>query len=529
MDVACNRCHAEYEFDDALISERGTTVFCTTCGLQFKIFPSERKGAPEEWTLTPMAPGTAPRIFRSLRELQRAILDGDVQETDLLARGGQRPRALGAIAELEPLLKRPRSAPPPAVRQSDGPRAGGAPGPLPRTAGGTVMGLAAPRVPNFGAPAPPPASLPPVQDALHAGSSHGDDVPPSADDPDAVVPSSPADGAHAPVPEPWQAPPTQTLRPKIQSVLNRSPAAVPPPSESGPQSGPPSSSRLRASLTQSVPPSTPGRARPPHAPPPDSVPEPPVSRQSRFDSEPFSVSPATRPRPLARGGWIVVSVVVGGLAFVLTAARERVFALFDQDSGQEEAPEVVSAERAVLAAAELADEAWLALRIAPSAERAAKAAALEARLLALKAALDEGEGRALGKTSTWAVQRIHYLRMVGDVQKARAALAAVKGAPIVDPYLLAMLDLADQSAQRPFASILRRLKDASNGERGRYRVRSAYIIALVEAGQLELAQEDFARLALNTDAANAPLFGDLSRYLEAQRAAHAPDTTKAEP
>lgn len=527
MDVACNRCHAEYEFDDALISERGTTVFCTTCGLQFKIFPPDRKGPPEEWTLTPMAPGTAPRTFRSLRELQRAILDGDVMETDLLARGGQRPRALGTIAELEPLLKRPRSAPPPAVRQADVTRAGGASGPLPRTASGTVMGLAAPRVPNFGAPSPPPASLPPVLEPRHADSSHGDDLPPSADDPDAIVPSSPVD-ALAPAPEPWQTPPTQTLRPKIQSVLSRSPAAAPPP-EPAPQSGPPSSSRLRASLSQSVPPSTPGRARPPHAPPPDSVPEPPVSRQSRFDSEPFSVSPLTRPRPLARGGWIVVSVLVGALAFVLTAARERVLSLFGEDTRKEAAPEVISAERAATAAAELADEAWLAARIAPSGERPAKRAILEARLLALKTALDEGEGRALGKTPSWAIQRIHYLRMVGDVRAARAALAAVKGAPIVDPYLLAMLDLADQSAERPFASILRRLKDASSGERGRYRMRSAYIIALVEAGQLALAQEDFARLALNADAASAPLFGELARYLEQERAAQSTDTTKAGP
>ena len=39
MDVRCSRCATEYEFDDALISERGTTVKCTNCGFQFKIFP----------------------------------------------------------------------------------------------------------------------------------------------------------------------------------------------------------------------------------------------------------------------------------------------------------------------------------------------------------------------------------------------------------------------------------------------------------------------------------------------------------
>lgn len=531
MDVACNRCHAEYEFDDALISERGTTVFCTNCGLQFKIFPREHKGAPEEWTLTPLAPGVAPRTFRSLRELQRAILDGDVQEGDLLARGGQLPRALGTIAELEPLLKRPRSVPPPPVKQASGTRIGVATAPVKRTASGTVMGLAAPRLPQFGAPTPPPGSLPPVAEVAAAGAATPDqaappsaDEPPSADDPDAIVPSSPPDSTAAPTPEPWQAPPTQTLRPKIQSVLSRAPVSAPSP-EPASASAPSSSSRLRASLSHSAPPSTPGgRARPPYAPPPDSVPEPPVSRRSRFDSEPFSVSPGNRPRPRARGGWIVVSVLVGALAFVVTAARERVLALFGEDASAEAAPEVVSAERAVLAASELADEAWLAARIAPTAERASKVAALEARLLALKAALDEGEGRALGKTTTWAAERVHYLRMVGDVPAARAALAAAAGTPIVDPYLLAMLDLADQGAERPYASILRRLKDASNGERGRYRMRSAYIVALVEAGQLTLAQEDFARLSKNADAANAPLFGDLARYLEREQAALSAET-----
>lgn len=37
MYVQCERCQAEYEFDDALVSERGTTVKCTSCGHQFKI------------------------------------------------------------------------------------------------------------------------------------------------------------------------------------------------------------------------------------------------------------------------------------------------------------------------------------------------------------------------------------------------------------------------------------------------------------------------------------------------------------
>ena len=37
MDVQCERCKTEYEFDDALVSGRGTTVRCTNCGHQFKV------------------------------------------------------------------------------------------------------------------------------------------------------------------------------------------------------------------------------------------------------------------------------------------------------------------------------------------------------------------------------------------------------------------------------------------------------------------------------------------------------------
>jgi len=523
MDVACSRCHAEYEFDDALISERGTTVFCTTCGLQFKIFPPERSAEPEEWTLTPAVPGTTQRTFRSLRELQRAILDGDVDQNDLLARGAERPRRLGAIAELEPLLKRPRSAMPPARDPARATRLGGAEGPLRRTAGGTVMGLAAPRVPNFGAPAPPPGSLPPAVSDARDGPGFG------PGDEEAIVPSSPTETAHPGPPEPWQAPPTQTLRPKIQSVLSRSPAAVPPPDPTT-QNGPPSSSRLRATLaSNSAPPSTPGRQQQKSSSgSPESAPDGPGSRHSRFDSEPFSVVPGTRPRPLARGGWIVISVLVGAAAFVLTAARERVFALFSDGERGQSVPQLLSSERALLAQVELADEAWLSARVAEPAARPAKLAVLEARLVALKQALDEGRSGPLGKTQSWAVQRVHYLRMVGDVPGARAALGQVKGAPAYDPYLLAVLDLADQAGQRPFSSILRRLKDASSGERGRYRMTSAYVVALVEAGQLAQAQEEFARMSQNADAESAPLYGDLARYLD-EKAKPAALPTKAAP
>src|SRR5450432_1683259 len=104
MDVRCSRCGTEYEFDDALISERGTTVKCTNCGFQFKIFPGEGKGgAPERWVVRTTAGREL--VYTSLRELQRGIADKKVGPNDLLSRGKQPARPLGSIAELEPFFQ----------------------------------------------------------------------------------------------------------------------------------------------------------------------------------------------------------------------------------------------------------------------------------------------------------------------------------------------------------------------------------------------------------------------------------------
>ena len=104
MDVRCSRCATEYEFDDALISERGTTVKCTNCGYQFKIYPGEGKGlAPERWVVR-TASGRE-LVYTSLRELQRGIAEKKVDANDLLSRGKQAPRPLGSIAELEPFFQ----------------------------------------------------------------------------------------------------------------------------------------------------------------------------------------------------------------------------------------------------------------------------------------------------------------------------------------------------------------------------------------------------------------------------------------
>jgi predicted Zn finger-like uncharacterized protein len=102
MDVTCERCGTAYEFDDALVSERGTTVKCTSCGNQFKVRRPQPAGAPERWLVRTI--DGRELEFRALRELQAAIAQSLITRDDVLSRGGSRPRRLGSIAELEPFF-----------------------------------------------------------------------------------------------------------------------------------------------------------------------------------------------------------------------------------------------------------------------------------------------------------------------------------------------------------------------------------------------------------------------------------------
>ena len=108
MDVTCPRCQTDYEFDDALVSERGTTVKCTNCGHQFRVFRprSSQTGAapasPELWKIERR--DGEPLELRSLVELQRAIRAGRVSRNDLLRRGDSPARRVSDIPELEPFF-----------------------------------------------------------------------------------------------------------------------------------------------------------------------------------------------------------------------------------------------------------------------------------------------------------------------------------------------------------------------------------------------------------------------------------------
>jgi predicted Zn finger-like uncharacterized protein len=153
MDVRCSRCGTEYEFDDALISERGTTVKCTNCGFQFKIFPGEGKGAaPERWVVRTSTGREL--VYTSLRELQRGIADKKVGPNDLLSRGKQTPRPLASIAELEPFFQVSASRNAAELERAQRTLHGVAP--PANSVGGTLIRSPAP------APVPPPTPMTPA-------------------------------------------------------------------------------------------------------------------------------------------------------------------------------------------------------------------------------------------------------------------------------------------------------------------------------------------------------------------------------
>lgn len=100
MNVVCGQCGTGYEFDDALVSDRGTTVRCMHCGHQFRVHPERAKPAgAERWIVRK---GTGEEyIFRSLSELQRAIAHRRVVISDSLSRDGVRFRPMRELSELE--------------------------------------------------------------------------------------------------------------------------------------------------------------------------------------------------------------------------------------------------------------------------------------------------------------------------------------------------------------------------------------------------------------------------------------------
>jgi len=116
MDVRCERCKTEYEFDEARITDAGVTVKCTTCGHVFRVKkktlavtmpatpPSEfGQDKPREWKLR-QANGQIVN-FKELTTLQKWIVERKVGRDDEISITGESWKPLGAIVELSSFFK----------------------------------------------------------------------------------------------------------------------------------------------------------------------------------------------------------------------------------------------------------------------------------------------------------------------------------------------------------------------------------------------------------------------------------------
>jgi predicted Zn finger-like uncharacterized protein len=214
MDVTCERCGTEYEFDETLVSDRGTTVKCTNCGHLFKVFrPGAAQAAPaseppRSWTLE-TADGHTQQIA-SLKELQRLITAGEVTANDRISRAGEGQKRLGDIAELATFFAAAR---PPSVRpQPPSVRPSAMTAPAPRPPKGTMMGMGVtnervdptgrtvelPSAQNMRPPAAPAETL------RNMAPPPGDVAPPRR--PPSVRPPPTREAAYAPPPPPPREP-----------------------------------------------------------------------------------------------------------------------------------------------------------------------------------------------------------------------------------------------------------------------------------------------------------------------------------
>ncbi len=581
MDVRCSRCGTEYEFDDALISERGTTVKCTNCGFQFKIFPGEGKGAaPERWVVRTSSGREL--VYTSLRELQRGIADKKVGPNDLLSRGKQTPRPLASIAELEPFFQVSSSRNAAELERAQRTLHGVAP--PANSVGGTLIKGPAPPPPA--APTPtataqitkrlvpeptpaPPAKVEPIPPAARNTTPGG--LGATREQLDALSETLPADflrtpsttlPAGSPVPQAQVAAPSDVARsmphqiaPNALVVPDRlpdsSPDSVTIPRAPTPR--PPQVSSFDSTLEVPV-------ARGPVSSPRNI---PPISAAAMrdsfasYDEVQLDSVPDDSHARRARSRWIAGVVIIGvigllgatvgrrylaqlsGASEVKTSSDARVAkflsdgeSLLDEGDfeGAKEAFDkaTVLAEKdpAVLTAlARLetlrADVSWLKLRLLdPSSTDLVQATYRELGRRVGKARTAVDRAFAISPEDPAVLRaRIDVLRLSGDGDKAREWIAPLSSNASVpeNAYVLAALDLAEPSPSWP--SVIDRLRTAASAERDPGRARAALIYALARAGRVSEAQAEFAKIDGRTKP--HPLLEELRAFL--QRASSSTD------
>jgi predicted Zn finger-like uncharacterized protein len=532
MEVVCGRCKADYEFDDALISARGTTVRCTNCGLQFKVFPAGGVGAPEEWSVL-SDEGAVICTYATLADLQRAIGFGEVTGDDLLVRGDEAPRRMAEILELAPLLRQGASYRPPAVSERP-PAARPAPG-----LGQTRIGFpTAAEVHALDASPPPgPPALnqrprrnlegPKIRSAL-SGPFLGTRVAPESG-PGTLPSGSPG------------APSSRSHLPSLSATLVSPPGGLerpePSPLRAEPVPASEKSPQPRVTPDSEAPKSSGGLGSTQPSVIPEAVRTPRTSRPvpGFHDSEPRSSAIRSErqrsgePRRMARGALFVMTIFGGALLFALTFGRQEVARLLSAraapgDSASQATPEVARpggraagdgkplSGDALRARVEELDVEWLRQRLEPAASASPASEAIVTRAILLLTQVGPG-----GPDPDSKLARIHLFRMAAKVPEARQVVAELGPQANEYPYALAMLDLAEESSGLSPLVLSTELAQARSG-RSPFLPESARILVLTRAGELDRARAELSALRQIAGEQVIPLEGDLSRAIERQAA-----------
>ncbi|HEY8042189.1 MAG TPA: tetratricopeptide repeat protein [Polyangiaceae bacterium] len=545
MDVQCERCKTEYDFDDALVSGRGTTVRCTNCGHQFKVRKQEAsEPGADRWVVRT---STGQELtFLTLRELQRAILAKQVGRADVLRRGQAPPRTLHTIAELEPFFEgRASSRPPPGIPGAPPPqRLPPSPG-VPHVDGPDMFPK---RTASWGTAPEPPPPLPPVRrkiDTLRPPLAAGAAPPPAPPMTPIPTPAAPVVVQPAQVVHAYSQVPMS--RGSEDPITLRRPNPTPPPPPVRVHSAPPA-----APQPHQPPAPSPAYGEMSSPLPPPTVPV----RRSYGDEDlgemrrPMSSRDDLYAVPKRRrvGGWIVAFVLmlaVGVVGWVVAkpyflphpaAATaqldpraqgfvtdgERALAdgnldgaqqAFDKASGIAERDPHVLVDEARVACAK-ADVPWLKSRLLPADakdEARTTKADLDDRVSLARKAADAAV--AVAPDDAGAVRtRIDSLRLAGERDTARRDVSKIiaQASQPETAYVLAALDLAEPDPL--WTTLVDRLRLAAAGEGNAGRARAALVYALAQSGDVAAAKVELTKLDAMTRP--YPLLHNLHAFLD---------------
>jgi predicted Zn finger-like uncharacterized protein len=526
VDVQCERCKTEYEFDDALVSGRGTTVRCTHCGHQFKVRRADApsaEGAQDRWVVTTAKGGEI--VYTSLRDLQRAILAKQVARADVLTRGNGPRRALGAIAELEPFFEgRASSRPPPAGST--------VPPAIPPPPATPDFGAFPKRTPAWGIPAAttaPQEGVPPPRAKVSTLRPPTAAPPPAPPPPPSPLPPPPAPRATSPG---LNDAAMTAAPPHAAPVASYHPADEP--DEVEPATMP------RNALT-----STPGDVEVASAMPPATVPRRRVISSIDEDAMADAMRSEMRhslmsdpdsfgvPRRRRIGGWVVALVLLCGAgvlaavvakpylqglgkpaasatpldakALQLLTDGEKALASGNLEAAKEDfdkaSERAETDERLLLDVARLdavrADIPWLELRaLRPEDVDETKLATQRLDELAGAAKRAADAALVVAPDDASAIRaKIDAARIAGDRDSARHLVAKVVGQAQQPEtaYVLAALDLAE--AEPVWSTVIERLKLAAQGEGDLGRARAALVYAYARSGDKVSAKGELDKLA----------------------------------